>query len=165
MTPRILIAGVGNIFAGDDAFGVEVIRELARHPLPETVLVKDFGIRSYDLAYALMDGYSVTILVDAASRGHAPGTVYLIEPDVEAIEGEASVDAHSMNPVAVLQLVRALGGSLGRLYVVGCEPEVLESEEIGLSPNVSAAVPQAVQMIESLVHRLINEKVSPAFPL
>ncbi|HEY5953174.1 MAG TPA: hydrogenase maturation protease [Terrimicrobiaceae bacterium] len=165
MTPRILIAGVGNIFAGDDAFGVEVIREMARHPLPETVLVKDFGIRSYDLAYALMDGYSATILVDAASRGHPPGTVYLIEPDVEAIEGEASVDAHSMNPVAVLQLVRALGGSLGRLYVVGCEPEVLESEEIGLSPNVSAAVPQAVQMIESLVHRLIHEKVSPAFPL
>lgn len=160
MSQRILVAGIGNIFAGDDAFGVEVIRELALHPLPETVLVKDFGIRSYDLAYAMMDGYSTTILVDAASRGQAPGTLYLIEPDVDAFGSEATVDAHRMDPVAVLQLVRALGGSLGQLYVVGCEPEVLESDEIGLSPSVRAAVPQAAQMIESLVRRLLNENTS-----
>ncbi len=113
----------------------------------------------------MMDGYPATILVDATSRGEPPGTVYLIEPDVEAIGSEASVDAHGTRPVAVLQLVRALGGSLGRLYVVGCEPEVLESDEIGLSPSVSAAVPQAVQMIESLVRRLLNEKVNPVFPV
>jgi hydrogenase maturation protease len=165
MDHRILIAGIGNIFAGDDAFGVEVMRELTRHTLPEAVFAKDFGIRSYDLAYAMMDGYSTTILVDATSRGQPPGTVYLIEPDVDAINGQTNVDAHSLNPVAVLQLVQALGGKLGKLYLVGCEPEVLDSDEIGLSPSVRAAVPQAVQMIEFLVHRLLNESsnaVSPA---
>ena len=165
MDHRILIAGIGNIFAGDDAFGVEVIRELTQHPVPEAVFAKDFGIRSYDLAYAMMDGYWTTILVDATSRGQPPGTVYLIEPDVDAINGQTNVDAHSLNPVAVLQLVQALGGKLGKLYLVGCEPEVLDSDEIGLSPSVRAAVPQAVQMIEFLVHRLLNESsnaVSPA---
>ena len=165
MDHRILIAGIGNIFAGDDAFGVEVMRELTQHPLPEAVFAKDFGIRSYDLAYAMMDGYSTTILVDATSRGQPPGTVYLIEPDVDAINGQTNVDAHCLNPVAVLQLVQALGGKLGKLYLVGCEPEVLDSDEIGLSPSVRAAVPQAVQMIEFLVHRLLNESsnaVSPA---
>ena len=165
MDHRILIAGIGNIFAGDDAFGVEVMRELTRHTLPEAVFAKDFGIRSYDLAYAMMDGYSTTILVDATSRGQPPGTVYLIEPDVDAINGQTNVDAHCLNPVAVLQLVQALGGKLGKLYLVGCEPEVLDSDEIGLSPSVRAAVPQAVQMIEFLVHRLLNESsnaVSPA---
>ena len=165
MDHRILIAGIGNIFAGDDAFGVEVMRELTRHTLPEAVFAKDFGIRSYDLAYAMMDGYWTTILVDATSRGQPPGTVYLIEPDVDAINGQTNVDAHSLNPVAVLQLVQALGGKLGKLYLVGCEPEVLDSDEIGLSPSVRAAVPQAVQMIEFLVHRLLNESsnaVSPA---
>ena len=112
MNHRILIAGIGNIFAGDDAFGVEVIRELTQHPLPEAVFAKDFGIRSYDLAYAMMDGYSTTILVDATSRGQPPGTVYLIEPDVDAINGQTNVDAHCLNPMAVLQLVQALGGKL-----------------------------------------------------
>jgi hydrogenase maturation protease len=165
MDHRILIAGIGNIFAGDDAFGVEVIRELTQHPLPQAVFAKDFGIRSYDLAYAMMDGYSTTILVDATSRGQPPGTVYLIEPDVDALNGQPNVDAHCLNPVAVLQLVQALGGKLGKLYLVGCEPEVLDSDEIALSPSVRAAVPQAVQMIEFLVHRLLNESsnaVSPA---
>jgi hydrogenase maturation protease len=161
MKPQILVAGIGNIFEGDDAFGVEVIRELARHSLPETVLVRDFGIRSYDLAYAIMDGYSATILVDAVPRGEPPGTIYLIEPDVAAIESAVNVDAHRLDPVAVLQLVRALGGSLEKLYVVGCEPEILDSDEITLSPVVREAVPRAAQMIVSLVRRLLSEKVDP----
>ena len=157
MNRRILVAGIGNIFLGDDAFGVEVIRELMLRPVPEEVCVKDFGIRGYDLAYAIMDGYEATILVDAAPRGQPPGTLYLIEPDIERIEGPGNVDAHSMNPMAVLQLIHALGGRPGKLYLVGCEPGVLETDEIGLSPSVRAAVPQAVKMIESLVCRLLDE--------
>ncbi len=157
MNQRILVAGVGNIFLGDDAFGVEVIRELTLRPVPGAVCVKDFGIRSYDLAYAIMDGYETTILVDATPRGQAPGTLYLIEPDVEGIDRPGNVDAHSMDPVAVLQLIQALGGRPGKLYLVGCEPGVLETDEIGLSPSVRAAVPQAVKMIESLVCRMLNE--------
>ena len=144
-------------FLGDDAFGVEVIRELMLRPIPGAVCVKDFGIRGYELAYAIMDGYETTILVDAAPRGQAAGTLYLIEPDLEGIDKLGNVDAHCMNPVAVLQLIHALGGRPGKLYLVGCEPGVLETDEIGLSPSVRAAVPQAVKMIESLVCRLLDE--------
>ena len=85
MKERILVAGIGNIFMGDDAFGVEVVRELMHRPIPDAVCVEDFGIRSYDLAYAIIDGYEATILVDAAPRGKPAGTLYLIEPDLEGI--------------------------------------------------------------------------------
>lgn len=158
---RILVAGIGNIFFGDDAFGVEVIRELNRSPLPEGVNAVDFGIRSYDLAYAIMDGYTATILVDITARGEPPGTLYLIELDKEKIgDLEATVpDGHSLDPVAVLRLVQSLGGYIARLYLVACEPAVLETEngQIGLSEPVQAAVPQAVQMIQRLVDQLRSE--------
>ncbi len=157
---RILVAGIGNIFFGDDAFGCEVASQLARRPLPENVRVTDFGIRSYDLAYALMDGYDATILVDATPQGSAPGTVYLIEPDLKMLDElqNEAVNAHSMNPVRVLQLVRSLGGKPGWLRVVGCEPAVLEAEEgaIGLSEKVQAAVAPAIEMIESLIQGLLS---------
>jgi hydrogenase maturation protease len=154
---RILIAGIGNIFFGDDAFGVEVVNELTRSQLPENVDAKDFGIRGYDLAYAIMDGYAATILVDITSRGEPPGTLYLIELDQEKIANvEASApDGHSLGPVQVLRLVQSLGGQISRLYLVGCEPAVLETEDgyIGLSEQIQAAVPEAVKMI----HRLVNQ--------
>jgi hydrogenase maturation protease len=157
MKERILVAGIGNIFMGDDAFGVEVVRELMQRAIPDAVCVEDFGIRGYDLAYAIIDGYEATILVDAVPRGEAAGTLYLIEPDLGEFGRPASVDAHSMNPVAVLQLIHALGGQPGNLYLVGCEPGELETDEIGLSPPVRAAVPQAVEMIKSLIYRLLSE--------
>jgi hydrogenase maturation protease len=154
---RILVAGIGNIFFGDDAFGCEVATELAKRPLPEGVNVRDFGIRSYDLAYAMMEDYELIIFIDALSRGEAPGTLYLIEPELnknKLDETEAEVvNAHSMSPVRVLQLVRSLGGQPRKLYVVGCEPGVLESEDgrMGLSERVAAAVEPAVNMIQKLI--------------
>jgi hydrogenase maturation protease len=154
---RILVAGIGNIFMGDDAFGVEVANELVRRKLPHGVLVRDFGIRSYDLAYAMMDGYDVIILVDATPQGRLPGTIYLIEPDLHGLgtlENEA-LNAHSMNPVRVLQMLRAFGSRPGRLYLAGCEPGILDAEEIGLSEPVRAAVPRAAEMIESLIDELL----------
>jgi hydrogenase maturation protease len=156
---RILVAGIGNIFMGDDAFGVEVVNELVRRDLPDGVFARDFGIRSYDLAYAMMDGYDVTILVDAASRGQPPGTIYLLEPDLSGLDDlqDESVNAHSMNPVRVLQMLRTFGTRPGRLYLAGCEPGVLETEEIGLSEPVRAAIPQTVAMIESLIGDLLRE--------
>jgi hydrogenase maturation protease len=157
MKERILVAGIGNIFLGDDAFGVEVVRELMRRPISDAVRIEDFGIRSYDLAYAIMDGFEATILVDAVPRGQAAGTLYLIEPDLEELRRPENVDAHRMNPVAALQLIHALGGQPGNLYLVGCEPDVLETDEIGLSSSVRAAVPQAVEMIESLLFRLLTK--------
>jgi hydrogenase maturation protease len=161
---RILIAGIGNIFFGDDAFGGEVIKELIKSPLPEGVDAVDFGIRSYDLAYSIMDGYAVTILVDITTRGEPPGTVYLIELDQEKIGNlEATApDGHSLDPVAVLRLTQSLGGQIERLYLVACEPAVLETEDgrIELSELVQAAVPEAVRVIRRLVDKLRSESGS-----
>jgi len=153
----ILVAGIGNIFFGDDAFGCEVVKELGGRELSPLVRVIDFGIRSYDLAYAIMDNYTATILVDAVARGHKPGTVFLIRPDVDTLP-EATPDGHSMNPASVLQLARSLGGEPKNLYLVGCEPSVLETEEgeMGLSKIVQAAVPHAVETIEKLLHDLLH---------
>jgi hydrogenase maturation protease len=154
MSGKVLVACVGNIFLGDDAFGVEVARSLAGRQLPAGVNVIDFGIRSYDLAYALMNEWDLKILVDALPRGGKPGTVYVMEPELPADIGQEALDAHSMNPVAVLQLVRALGGQVGRLLVVGCEPETVEPNAEGqlvLSEPVRAAVDEAVGVIERLI--------------
>jgi hydrogenase maturation protease len=160
MNKTLLIAGIGNIFFGDDAFGSEVARELMRLPLPEGVEVGDFGIRGYDLAYALMDGRDA-ILIDTVSRGEPPGTLYLIEPDFDGLDDDGGMfDAHSMSPVRVLQMVQSLGGRPGKLYLIGCEPTLLESEDgaMELSEPVQAAVPRALEMIESLVKDLLPAK-------
>lgn len=164
MAGKILIAGVGNIFLGDDAFGVKVAQELANRKLPDNVVIKDFGIRSYDLAYALMESWDLVILVDAVPFGGEPGTVYTIEPELpDGADIPSTLDAHSMNPVSVLQLVRALGGQVGRMLVVGCEPQNVEEPlngETGLSAPVRAAVEEAILAIEQLVAR--NNKVIAA---
>jgi hydrogenase maturation protease len=156
--PRILIAGIGNIFLGDDAFGVEVARRLAGRELPPNVRVTDFGIRSYDLAYALLDGYDTTILVDACPRGEPAGTLYVIEPDVTDLGGpdEGGVEAHSMNPLSVLRLATSIGGPLKRVLLVGCEPGTLGPEEgqMGLSAAVEAVIDDAVKLVESVVSKI-----------
>ncbi len=158
---NILVAGIGNIFFGDDAFGCEVAAQLQRRTLPEGVRVIDFGIRSYDLAYAMMDGPDATIFIDATPRGQPPGTIYLIEPELNEVDNASGevVNAHSMNPVRVLQLLRSLGGQPGRLYLVGCEPAVLETDDgsMGLSQPVQAAISKALEMIESLITDLLAE--------
>jgi hydrogenase maturation protease len=144
---------------------VEVARQLTQHALPEGVRVVDFGIRSYDLAYAIMDGHDAVILVDATARGQDPGTVYLIEPDLNEIGNLDTelANAHSLSPVKVLQMVQALGGRPGRIYLVGCEPAVLETEngELGLSATVQAAVPKAIAMIQSLLADLTGKSKKP----
>ena len=158
----ILVAGIGNVFLGDDAFGVEVAQRLAARPQPRGVRVEDYGIRGYDLAYALMARPDHTILVDACPRGEAPGTLYVIEPGREelnaSLEAAGLLDAHDMNPLAVLRLARSLGGTLGSVVVIGCEPATLGPEEgrMGLSPPVQAAVDAAVSLVETLVARLLT---------
>lgn len=151
----ILIAGIGNIFHGDDAFGVEAVRYLNEQKLPEGVKVIDFGIRAYDLAYALCDGYDLVILLDAAPHGKSPGTVSLIRPEAgeDGLMDAGPVDAHSMNPMAVLEMARQMGGELGNLFLVGCEPATLGGSEghMGLSPVVNAAVPKAADLVQSLI--------------
>jgi hydrogenase maturation protease len=159
---RVLVAGVGNIFLGDDGFGVEVVRRLTEREMPEGVEVKDFGIRGMDLAYALQEDYEVVIFVDAVPRGEEPGTVYLIEPEIEE-DGEISLDTHGMDPVKVIKLSRALGAEPARTLVVGCEPQVVLSGEdyddmsMELSEPVHAAVGDAVKLVESLVEEIGGE--------
>ncbi|HTL55762.1 MAG TPA: hydrogenase maturation protease [Candidatus Limnocylindrales bacterium] len=158
----ILIAGVGNIFLGDDAYGVEVVRELAQRDLAQQVHVIDFGIRAYDLAYALTEPYEAIILVDAVRRGALPGTLYLIEPDLETLSAKPSElpDAHSLDVTTVLQMAQSFGGISAKLYLVGCEPGVLENPDgdFLLTEAVRTTIPQAIEMIESLVGRLIDSE-------
>jgi|SRR5579883_1577184 len=160
--PRVLVAGVGNIFLGDDAFGVEVARQLMRRPQPDGVRVVDFGIRGLDLTYALLDGYDVVILVDATPRGEAPGTLYVLEVEPPALEeagtDDLAVEGHNLDPARVFRLAAVLGSCVRRLFVVGCEPgrtEDWEEMAAGLSNPVQAAVGEAVGMVESLIRRLL----------
>ena len=162
MSPCILVAGIGNIFLQDDGFGVEVAKRLADSELPEGVKVADFGIRGVHLAYEMLDGgYDTTILIDAAPRGEAPGTVYLIEPDLDNIDAQqsASMDAHSMDPQVVFATLKSLGGSPRRVLIVGCEPLVID-DGIGLSEPVGRAVEEAVRLVHSVVDDLAADRMS-----
>jgi len=157
---KILIAGIGNIFMADDAFGVEVVGRLTQQTFPEGVKVEDFGIRGFDLAYALMEGYETTILVDAYPGEGQPGTLFVVEPDmVEVSSGAAQgfIEPHGMNPLNVLRMAVSMGGELKRVLLLGCVPETLGPEEgqMGLSAPVSAAVDEAVEVVSSLVTRIL----------
>ena len=157
---RVLVAGIGNIFMGDDAFGVEVARRLTERPLPAGVDVGDYGIRGMDLMYALGEGYDAAVFVDAVPRGEPPGTLSVIEPRLE--DAEATADAHGMDPVKVLSLARQLGGVPERVLIVGCEPAVrmtgAEEELVGeLSEPVRAALDDAVALVESVVGELVEK--------
>jgi hydrogenase maturation protease len=161
MKPKILIAGIGNIFRGDDAFGSEVARHLMAMPCPPAARVVDFGIRGHDLAFALEDDYATVILIDVIQRGGAPGELYVIEPDLEALRGDGEVgaaDTHAMHPVRVLRLLRENGARLPCLLLVGCEPATFGPDEghMGLSEPVRAAVPEAVAMILSLLKQVCS---------
>jgi hydrogenase maturation protease len=165
MSARVLVAGVGNVFLGDDAFGVEVARELMRRPVPDGVRVVDFGIRGLDLTYALLDGYEAAVLVDATPRGGRPGTLYVLEVDrpapADAAAAGLTVEGHNLDPARVFRLAAALGSPVRRLIVVGCEPGVVADVEemaAGLSPPVRAAVGDAVALVEELVGRLLAEE-------
>jgi hydrogenase maturation protease len=160
--PTVLVAGIGNIFLGDDAFGVEVVRRLGSRVLPQAVRVADFGIRGFDLAYALQDGYQTTILVDACPHGEAPGTLYVIEPDLEGLDdpgAQRAIEGHAMNPVSVLRMARAMNIEVKNVLLLGCEPETLGGEEgqMGLSAPVEAAVEEAVNLMESLIDDVLNK--------
>jgi hydrogenase maturation protease len=153
--PNVLVAGIGNIFFGDDGFGVEVVRRLAGRDPGPGIRVTDFGIRGFDLTCALLEPHDRVILVDASSRGGVPGTLYVLEIQYDQ-EAPASVEAHGMAPEQVLRAVRSMGGTLNQVYLVGCEPQDFgdpESGRMGLSAPVEAAVETAIEMIESLAKR------------
>jgi hydrogenase maturation protease len=161
---RILVAGIGNIFMGDDGFGVEVVRRLAAAEIPAGVRVTDFGIRGLDLAYALQDGYETTILVDAYPHGQPPGAVSLVEPDLSTLNHsqEAVIEAHGMDPMKVLRMAAGMNAPLKKILLVGCEPATFGGEEgaMGLSSEVEAGVDEAVKLILSVVQKVLQEPES-----
>jgi len=170
---HILIACIGNIFLGDDGFGVEVAQRLMTKQYPEGMRVVDFGIRGIELAYTLLNDYDTLVLVDAVPRGGQPGTLYLIEPELSDISpekgveaGRAALDAHSMDPLKVLAFARTLGAQPIHTLLVGCEPAVFGNGEeyaemqMGLSEPVQAAVDEAVKMIDSLIEDLLSGAVN-----
>jgi hydrogenase maturation protease len=166
MSGRILVAGVGNIFQGDDGFGSEVARRLAGRALPEGVRVADFGIRGFDLAYAMMEPWELVILVDTVARGGAPGTLYVIEPDKAAIGDDTrNIETHGMTPLRAIELVKELGGSPPPMLVVGCEPGELGGEDghMGLSPAVEEAVEAAIAIIENKLAELRGTAVLASY--
>lgn len=164
--PRILVAGIGNIFLGDDGFGCEVARALAGMDFPAEAVVTDFGIRGFDLALALLESYQTVIIVDAITRGAPPGTVYVLQPAADsAPSGPEAFDAHSMDPARLLNLARTLGEITAEIYIVGCEPldfgEELEGR-MGLSEPARSAVPEAAAAVIELIQRALHRLESGA---
>ncbi len=166
MTPTILIAGIGNIFLGDDAFGVEVARSLLKRSLPASVSVKDFGIRGFDLAYALLDPWHTVILIDALPRGEAPGTLFVMEPDLSRMGTVSSPDmafnAHGMDPVRVLNLAASMGSISAEIFIVGGEPQDFGDElegRMGLSSTLEAVIEDASDMVERLIARVLKTQM------
>jgi hydrogenase maturation protease len=167
---RLLVAGIGNIFLGDDGFGC-ALAQRAQGRYPPDVTVIDFGIRGMELAYTLLDGgYSALILLDAVPRGGSPGTLYVLEPTLPAADhaaglsaGRLALEAHSMDPVRVLAFARALGAPLMPTLLLGCEPTPLPAEEdgeslqMGLSTPVEAALPEALGLLDRLVDQLRHQ--------
>jgi hydrogenase maturation protease len=161
MRPNILIAGVGNIFHGDDAFGSEVARRLAETPLATDVRVIDFGIRGHDLAFALQEDYTAVILVDVARRGGRPGELCVFQPDLSRLHDDVNdpgLDSHAMHPTRILSMLQAQGCKVPPIWIVACEPFTFGPEEghLGLSEPIANAVPDAVALIRSLLETMVR---------
>ena len=142
----ILVAGIGNIFLGDDGFGSEVIRRVPEHVEAPGVRIVDYGIRGVHLAYDLLDGCDALVLVDAIPGRGAPGTLHVFAADHERLTAASGLDGHAMDPQAVFATLTALGGTPPDTVVIGCEAASVD-EGIGLSAAVEAAVPGAVQAV------------------
>ena len=168
---QVLVAGVGNIFMGDDGFGVEVVQRLAKRDLPAGVRVVDFGIRGVDLTFALLDGCEAAVLVDTAQRGGAPGDLYVIEPEFDepefddqaAAPEDLMISGHDLDPAKVLRVVRAMGGACRRILLVACEPLTFGGEDgaMGLSPPVAAVLATAQGLVEDVVRQLLETEAVP----
>src|SRR5262249_38742795 len=150
-----------NIFFGDDGFGVEVAKQMARRSLPEGVRVVDFGTRGLDLTYALLDPWEAVIFVDAVPRGGPVGTVYALEIEVDRSGTVGTAfDPHAMDPKAVLGMARDMGSTIDRVYLVGCDPGALDAEDLRMemSTPVRAAVAEAITLVESLMTKILADR-------
>jgi hydrogenase maturation protease len=162
MTPQlekqILVAGVGNAWLQDDAFGGECARRLEAQGVPSGVTVMDFGTGGLDLAYEIMRGYDALVLLDASRQGGEPGTLYVLEPSMEELSGPIEdgdvINPHGMDPQTVLRFVGAIGGFSGRVVVIGCEPGEVDDVGLGLTPAIATAVERALQLVGETIDEL-----------
>jgi hydrogenase maturation protease len=160
-TKQILVAGIGNAWMRDDGFGGEVAKLLAERSLPDGVHVIDFGSGGLDLAYEVMRGYDALILIDVSRQGEAPGTLYVMEADPADVDGQIEdgqmLDPHGMDPQTVLRFVKYVGGWPGRVFVVACEPEVVEDLGLGLSDAVSGSLARAADVVLETVEEILRD--------
>jgi hydrogenase maturation protease len=162
MTPQpekqILVAGVGNAWLQDDAFGGECARRLEARGVPSGVTVMDFGTGGLDLAYEIMRGYDALVLLDASRQGGEPGTLYVLEPSMEELAGPIEdgdvINPHGMDPQTVLRFVAAIGGFSGRVVVIGCEPGEVDDVGVGLTPVIEGAVERALEVVSETLEEL-----------
>ena len=163
---QILVAGVGNAWLQDDAFGGECARRLEARGVPAGVTVMDFGTGGLDLAYEIMRGYDALVLLDASRQGGEPGTLYVLEPDMEALarpiqDGDV-INPHGMDPQTMLRFVGAIGGFSGRVVVIGCEPGEVDDVGLGLTPAVEGAVDRALALVGETLDELRRDAAYPA---
>jgi len=158
--PRVLVAAVGNLWMKDDGFAIEVAKRLEARELPDGVAVLDFGTGGLNLAYEVMRGYSALVLVDISRQGGKPGTLYVMEPDEDSVEGNIEdgdmIDPHGMDPQTVLRFVKHVGGWPGQVVVIACEPATVEEMGIGLSEEVEGAVDDAVDLVITTVNEILT---------
>lgn len=164
----ILVAGVGNAWLRDDGFGGEVARRLQERPLPDGVSVMDAGTGGLDLAYEVMRGYDALVILDVSRQGGEPGTLYVMEPDEDSVQGGIEdgevINPHGMDPQTVLRFVKAVGAWPGRVVVIACEPEEVQEMGMALSGPVAAAVERAVALVFETVDELRAEPVADPAP-
>ena len=164
-TKQILVAGIGNAWLRDDGFGGEVAKLLSEQELPAGVRVIDFGSGGLDLAYEAMRGYDALVLIDISRQGEPPGTLYVMEADEDDVDGKIEdgqmLDPHGMDPQTVLRFVKAVGGWPGRVFVVACEPEVVEDVGFGLSDAVGGAIAKAAEVVLETVAELQSDAGGP----
>ena len=160
----ILVAGVGNAWLRDDGFGGEVARRLAERELPPGVSVMDAGTGGLDLAYEVMRGYDALVILDVSRQGGEPGTLYVMEPDEDSVQGAIedgeTSNPHGMDPQTVLRFVKSIGAWPGRVIVIACEPAEVEEMGWGLSDEVRDAVDRAVDLVVETVGELRAEPVA-----
>jgi len=155
---QILVAGVGNAWLQDDAFGGECARRLEARGVPSGVTVMDFGTGGLDLAYEVMRGYDALVILDASRQGGEPGTLYVMEAEREdfpdAIEDGENIDPHGMDPKTMLRFVKAVGGWPGKVVIIACEPGEVDEVGMGLTPRVEAAMEQALALVLETIEEL-----------
>lgn len=163
---KILVAGVGNAWLRDDGFGSAVARRLEERQLPDGVAVMDAGTGGLDLAYEVMRGYDGLLILDVSRQGGEPGTLYVMEPDEDSVQGAIEdgelINPHAMDPQTVLRFVKSIGAWPGRVIVIACEPADVEEMGWGLSDQVEEAVERAVELVVETLEELLSQPAHQA---